>query len=167
VVNLQATTTVQQYNIAIRFHGSLDRLQTSYTSDPSLPPADIIHLLAFGKTEEAANAAPSQSATLGAESLIASQVTSQITDRVQKIAGISQLSVDPQLSNNGNQQPGARITVQQRVTSKLFVTFTTDVTTTQNTDVQMQYQLNRKWSVSGVRDWNRGFGIDGRYHKDF
>jgi len=167
VVNLQATTTVQQYHIAIRFHGSLDRLQTSYTSDPSLPPADIIHLLAFGKTEEAANAAPSQSATLGAESLIASQVTSQITDRVQKIAGISQLSVDPQLSNNGNQQPGARITVQQRVTSKLFVTFTTDVTTTQNTDVQMQYQLNRKWSVSGVRDWNRGFGIDGRYHKDF
>jgi translocation and assembly module TamB len=167
VVNLQATTTVQQYNIAIRLHGPLDRLQTSYSSDPSLPPADIIHLLTFGKTEEAANAAPSQSATLGAESLIASQVTSQITNRVQKIAGISQLSVDPQLSNNGNQQPGARITVQQRVTSKLFVTFTTDVTTTQNTAVQMQYQLNRKWSVSGVRDWNTGFGIDGRYHKDF
>jgi hypothetical protein len=75
--------------------------------------------------------------------------------------------VDPQLSNNGNQQPGARITVQQRVTSKLFVTFTTDVTTTQNTTVQMQYQLNRKWSVSGARDWNGGFGIDGRYHKGF
>jgi translocation and assembly module TamB len=36
VVNLQASTTVQQYNIAIRFHGPLDRLQTSYTSDPSL-----------------------------------------------------------------------------------------------------------------------------------
>jgi len=167
VINLQATTTVQQYNIALRFHGPMDRLQTSYTSDPSLPPADIIHLLAFGQTEEAANAAPSQSAALGAESLVASQVTGQITNRVQKVAGISQLSVDPQLSNNGVQQPGARVTVQQRVTSRVFVTFTTDVTTTQNTTVQTQYQLNPKWSVSGARDWNGGFSIDGRYHKDF
>ena len=167
IINLQATTTVQQYNIGLRFHGPLDRLKTNYTSDPALPPADIIHLLAFGTTEEAANAAPSTSPMLGAESLVASQVTGQITNRVQKVAGISQLSVDPQLSNNGNQQPGARITVQQRVTSKLFVTFTTDVTTTQDTAVQMQYQINRKWSVSGVRDWSRGFGIDGRYHKDF
>jgi len=167
VINLQATTTVQQYNIALRFHGPLDRLQTNYTSDPALPPADIIHLLAFGTTEEAANAAPSTSPMLGAESLIASQVTSQITNRVQKVAGISQLSIDPQLSNNGVQQPGARVTVQERVTGKLFVTFTTDVATTQNTAVQMQYQINRKWSISGVRDWSRGLGIDGRYHKDF
>ena len=167
VVNLQVKTTIQQYNIAMRFRGPLDRLRTDYTSDPALPPADIIHLLAFGSTEEASNAAPSQSATLGAESLVASQVTGQVTSRITKVAGISQLSVDPQLGNNGTEPPGARITVQQRATSKLYVTFSTDVTTTQNTEVQMQYQLNRKWSLSGVRDQNGGFGLDGRYHKDF
>ena len=167
VVNLQVNTTIQQYNIAMRFRGPLDRLRTNYTSDPSLPPADIIHLLAFGSTEEASNAAPAQSTTLGAESLVASQVTGQVTSRITKVAGISQLSVDPQLGNNGNQQPGARLTVQQRVTSKLFVTFSTDVTTTQNTAVQMQYQVNRKWSLSGVRDQGGGFGLDARYHKEF
>ena len=57
--------------------------------------------------------------------------------------------------------------MRQRVTSKLFVTFSTDVTTTEYSAVQLQYQLNRKWSVSGVRDQNGGFGLDGRYHKDF
>jgi translocation and assembly module TamB len=167
VVNLQAKTTIQQYNISMRFRGPLDRLRTNYTSDPALPPADIIHLLAFGSTEEASNAAPAQSTTLGAESLVASQVTGQVTSRITKVAGISQLSVDPQLGNNGNQQPGARLTVQQRVTGKLFVTFSTDVTTTQNTAVQMQYQVNRKWSFSGVRDQSGGFGLDARYHKEF
>ncbi len=167
VVNLQVKTTIQQYNIAMRFRGPLDRLRTDYTSDPSLPPADIIHLLAFGSTEEASNAAPSQSTTLGAESLVASQVTGQVTSRITKVAGISQLSVDPQLGNNGTQPPGARITVQQRATSKLYVTFSTDVTTTQNTEVQMQYRMNRKWSLSGVRDQNGGFGLDARYHKEF
>ncbi len=168
VVNLQVNSTIQQYNIAMHFRGPFDRLQTNYTSDPALSQADIIHLIAFGSTEEAANAAPSQSTTLGAESLIASQVSSQITGRLQKALGVSQISLDPQLgATTANQQQGARLTVRQRVTSKLFVTFSTDVTTTEYSAIQMQYQLNRKWSVSGVRDQNGGFGLDGRYHKDF
>jgi len=168
VVNLQVNTTIQQYNIAMRFNGPFDRLQTNYTSDPALSQADIIHLIAFGNTEQAANAAPAQSSTLGAESLVASQVSSQVTSRLQKALGVSQISLDPQLgATTANQQQGARLTVRQRVTSKLYVTFSTDVTTTEYSAVQLQYQLNRKWSVSGVRDQNGGFGLDGRYHKDF
>ena len=97
IVNLQATTSIQQYNITMRFRGPIDRLQTNYTSDPALPPADIIHLIAFGNTEEAANAAPSQSTTQSAESLVASQVSGQITSRLQKALGVSQISLDPQL----------------------------------------------------------------------
>ena len=105
---------------------------------------------------------------MGAESLVASQVSSQVTSRLEKALGVSQISVDPQLgATTGNQQQGARVTVKQRVTSKLFVTFSTDVTATQNSAIQLQYQFNRKWSVSGVRDENGGFGLDGRYHKDF
>ena len=143
-------------------------MQTNYTSDPALPPADIIHLIAFGNTEEAANAAPSQSTTQSAESLVASQVSSQVTSRLQKALGVSQISLDPQLgATTGNQQQGARLTVRQRVSGKMYVTFSTDVTTTQFSAVQLQYELNRKWSVSGVRDQNGGFGVDGRYHKDF
>src|SRR6516165_3125365 len=53
VLNLQVNTTIQQYNIAMRFQGPLDRLHTNYTSDPALPPADIINLIAFGNTQEA------------------------------------------------------------------------------------------------------------------
>ncbi|HUI85199.1 MAG TPA: translocation/assembly module TamB domain-containing protein [Candidatus Binatia bacterium] len=168
VVNLQVNTTIQQYNIAMHFRGPVERLQTNYTSDPALPQADIIHLIAFGNTEEAANAAPAQSTTMGAESLVASQVSSQVTSRLQKALGVSQISLDPQLgATTGNQQQGARLTVRQRVSGKLFVTFSTDVTTTQYSAIQLQYQMNRKWSVSGVRDQNGGFGLDGRYHKDF
>lgn len=166
VLNLQVNTTIQQYNIAMRFQGPLDRLHTNYTSDPSLPPADIINLIAFGKTQEA-QAAQAQPGNLGAESVLASGVTSQVTGRLEKAAGISHLSVDPVLAQNGNEDPGARVTIQQRVTSKLYVTFSTDVTQTQTQEVLVQYRVNRKWSISGDRDQNGGFGVDGRYHKDF
>ena len=64
VVNLTVTTSIQQYNISLRFEGPVDQLRTQYSSDPSLPSADIIHLLAFGQTTEAsaANATPANQA---------------------------------------------------------------------------------------------------------
>ena len=164
-VNVSVTTTIQQYNIGMRFEGPLDRLRTSYSSDPALPPADIINLIAFGQTKEA-QAQAGTSNTQTAEQSIASAVSGQVTSRLQKIAGISQISVDPTLGNN---QPnaGATITVQQRVTSKIFVTFSTDVTSTQRQVIQFQYQATPRVSLSGTRDQNGGFGFDTRITKEW
>ncbi len=166
VVNLQARTTIDQYNIGINIQGPVEHLQTSFNSDPSLPPVDIINLIARGQTTEQQAAQPNQSLTNGAQSLLAQQVGSQISSRVAKFAGLSHVSIDPALGNN-SQDPGARIAIQQRVTSNLYVTFATDVTATQRQAIQLEYQLNRKWSVSSIRDQNGGYGVDAHYHKDF
>ncbi|HEX5434980.1 MAG TPA: translocation/assembly module TamB domain-containing protein, partial [Candidatus Angelobacter sp.] len=166
VVNIRAQTKIDQYNIALNVQGPIERLHTEYTSDPALPPVDIINLIATGKTTEAAKANPSPGLTSGAESLIAQGVSSIATSRVAKLAGISHLSVDPAVGGNG-ENPGARIAIQQRVTSNLFITFATDVTSTQREAIEAQYQFNRKWSMSGVRDQNGGFGVDLHYKKEF
>ena len=167
IVNLRVTTTVDQYNITMNFQGPADRLHTTYTSDPALPPADIINLLAFGKTTEASAANPAPG-TLGAQSVVASQVTSQISGRIEKIAGISHLSIDPGVGGNQTgQNNGPRIAVQQRVTGNLFVTFATDVTSTQNQTVQVEYRMSPRTSINAVRDQNGGFGFDVRKHKTF
>jgi translocation and assembly module TamB len=164
-VNVSITTTIQQYNIGMRFEGPLERLRTSYSSDPALPPADIINLIAFGKTQEAANATATPT-NLTAEQSIASAVSGQVTNRVEKIAGISHLSVDPTLGNN-QQNAGATVTVQQRVTSKIFVTFSTDVTATDRQVIQLEYQITPKVSLSGTRDQNGGFGFDTRITREW
>jgi translocation and assembly module TamB len=165
VVNISADTRIQQYSLHLHFQGQASNLRTSYTSDPALPPADIINLLAFGTTTEASAANPSPG-NLGAENLIASAVSSQITDRVQKIAGISQLSVDPVL-RGGQQGGGARITVQQRVTANLFVTISTDVTSTQRDVIEIQYQISPRVSVSAVRDQNGGVGLNTSFKRSW
>ena len=167
VVNVRVDTTIQQYNIHMNFHGPVDQLRTSYTSDPSLPPPDIINLIAFGQTTEASAANPSPPGALGAESLIASQVSSQVTSRISRIAGISQLSIDPVLGGTGVGQgnPGARITIQQRVTGSIFVTFSSDVTSTQQQTVQLQYRYSPRVSFTTTRDQNGGFGFETRIRK--
>jgi translocation and assembly module TamB len=162
VVNLDLSTTIQQYNIGLRFRGPADQLQTQYTSDPALPQADIIHLLAFGSTTEA-SAQSSANTTTGqaAQSLIASQVSSQVTSRVAKVAGISQLSINPVIANGTSQgPPGANITIQQRITGNLFVTFSSNVASTQGQTIQGQYQVTPRFAVSATRDPNGGFAFD-------
>lgn len=161
VVNLTLTTNIQQYKIDLRFNGPVEQMRTEYSSDPALPSADIINLLAFGQTTEANAANPTTPASQAAESLVASQVSSQVTSRLSKVAGISQLSINPVLAGNSNQgPPGANITIQQRVTGNLFVTFSTNVASTQSQIIQGQYQLSPRVALSATRDQNGGFAVD-------
>ncbi|HVG90127.1 MAG TPA: translocation/assembly module TamB domain-containing protein, partial [Alphaproteobacteria bacterium] len=169
VVNIRVKTRIDEYDINLALNGPVERLQTTYTSDPALPPVDIINLIATGKTVEskAANPSPSPTSAMGAQSLLASGISSQVSGKIAKLAGVSQLQIDPGLGSDNGPNTGARIAIQQRVTSNLLVTFATDVTSTQRQAIQIEYKFNPKWSVSGTRDQNGGFGVDGRYRKDF
>ena len=159
-VNLALTTTVQQYNINVRFTGPMDQMRGVYTSNPSLPQADIISLLAFGQATEVTgnNQTPGNQA---AESLIASAVSSRVTSRISKIAGISQLSISPVLTGGTVQgPPGAVITVRQQITGNLFITFSTNVASTQDEIVQGEYKLSPKVALSVTRDPYGGLGAE-------
>ena len=166
ILNLYVATTVQQYNITLNFVGPIDRLRTNYTSDPSLAPADIINLIAFGKTAAQSASVASTPTSVGAESVLAQGVSGQVSGRIEKLAGISQLSIDPLAGTNPN-DPGSQISVQQRVSGNLLLTFSTDVTSTQNQAVQLQYEVKRDVSLSVLRDQNGGYAIDVRVRKVF
>jgi translocation and assembly module TamB len=166
VLNIYMTTNIEQYNVTLNLTGPADRLRINYTSDPALASADIIHLLAFGNTTAEAASAPSQSAAMGAESVLAQGVSGQVTGKLENLTGISQLTIDP-LATNSQGDPGAQIAVQERVTGSLLLTFSTNVTSTQSQTVQLRYDLNKRVSVTVLRDQNGGYGIDLRLHRVF
>ena len=170
VLNVGVETDIQQYHINMRFTGPATQIQTQYNSNPALPQADILNLLAFGQTSGAAagqtaSNEPTTPVTQQAASMVASQVASQITSRISKVAGISQLSINPVLGNAANQGAGANITIQQRVTGNLFVTFSTNTATTQSNVIQGEYHFTPKVSLSATRDPNGGFAVDTRIKK--
>ena len=161
VLNVSVSTVVEQYNLTLTMRGPLDKLTTAYVSEPPLPTADVINLIARGKTTEE-QAASSQST----DSMIASQVAGQLSSSVQKLAGISSLQIDPTLGGN-NQNPSARIAIQQRVTRSLLFSFSTDVSQAGSEIVQGEYRINKRWSVSATRDQLGGVSVDGKYHTKF
>jgi translocation and assembly module TamB len=160
VLNVSVGTTVEQYNLTLNLRGPFEKLTTSYASDPPLATADIINLLAIGKTTQ--EAAASQST----DSMIASQAASQVSGNVQKLAGLSSLQIDPLIGGN-NQNPSARIAVQQRVTRNFLFTFSTDVSQPGSEVVQGDYRINKRWSVSAARQEAGGVSVEGRFHTSF
>lgn len=163
IINAQIKTKIDQYDITLNLQGPMDRMTTTYTSEPPLPAADITNLLAFGHTGETATS--NTLGNLGAQSIL-TQGLGAVSNRVEKFAGLSYFSIDPTLGGS-DQNAGARVVIQERVTSNLVVTYSTDVTSTQRQAIQLEYRFNPRWSVSGVRDQNGGFGATANFHKDF
>jgi translocation and assembly module TamB len=161
-LNIAVETRVRQYNVRMFLIGPLDDLRTTISSEPPLPSADTINLLVFGTTNQPITT--ESTGNLGAVSILATGVTDTVTNRLQKIAGISQLSIDPVLDNNEHAS-AVGVTVQQRVTANLFVTATSDPTSTERQVIEVEYQATPKISVIGVFNQNGGFAADVRIRK--
>jgi translocation and assembly module TamB len=161
VVNVAVTTTIEQYNLTVTLKGPPENLRTTYVSDPPLATADVINLIARGQTTE-----ESAGTSTSPDSILAGQVASQFSGGIQKLAGISSLQIDPLIGGN-NQNPSARIALQQHVTKDFLFTFSTDVTQPGSEVVQGDYEINRRWSVSVSRDQLGGVSVYGRYRTKF
>jgi translocation and assembly module TamB len=174
VVNVEATTTIQQYEITLNFNGPASKLTLAYRSDPPLPGNDIITLLALGQTSSEATTrtgGTTQSSTSGATAILSEAISSQLGGRLERLFGITRFRVDPGLAGVGStgseQNAAARITVEQQIARNLTITYVSNVSSTQEQVIQVEYNVNRNVSIVALRDQNGTFGIDVKIKKRF
>ena len=174
VLNVEASTTIQQYEITLNFEGPASKLTLAYRSDPPLPGNDIITLLALGQTTSEATArsgGTSQSGTAGASAILSEAISSQLGGRLERLFGITRFRVDPGLAGIGStgaeQNAAARVTVEQRIARNLTITYVSNVSSTQQQVIQVEYNVDKNISIVGLRDQNGTFGIDIKIKKRF
>ncbi len=174
ILNVEATTTIQQYEITLNFNGPASKLTLAYRSDPPLPTNDIVTLLALGQTTaEAAtrSGGTSQSGTTGASAILSEAISSQVGGRLERLFGITRFRVDPGLAEVGStgseQNAAARVTVEQQIARNLTITYVSNVSSTQQQVIQVEYNVDRNVSIVGLRDQNGTFGIDIKIKKRF
>ena len=164
VLNVEATTTIRQYEVTLDFTGPASRLTLAYRSDPPLPSSDIIELLALGQTtgESTARTATGQNAGLGASALLSEAISSQLGGRIERLFGISHFQVGPSVTGLASTQQNsiASVTIEQQIRHNLVVTYITNVNSTQYQIIQLEYTINREFSVVALRDENGTFGLD-------
>jgi translocation and assembly module TamB len=90
---------------------------------------------------------------------------------VERLFGITRFRVDPGLATVGStgleQNAAARITVEQQVTPNLTITYVSNVSSTQQQVIQVEYNVDRNLSIVGLRDQNGTIGIDIKIKKRF
>ncbi len=154
-INLEASARVQNYDIIISLHGPPSKLDISYRSEPPLTQADVLALLALGRTNEQATqygeVQQQAGANLTSEALLGGALNAAVSSRVQKLFGVGSVRVDPNFVGTLGEST-ARITVEEQVGTKVTLTFATNVNTTAQQLIQAQYDLTRNVSVIAVRD---------------
>jgi len=162
VLDVEATTRVRDYDITIGLHGTLERLNTTYRSDPPLSSDDIVALLAFGRTqqESAMNTTPQSGFAESASGAILGQAINQtVSNRVSKIFGVSSIRINPSLGGPDN-NPNARITVEQQVSNNVTLTYITNLTRSAQQVIQFEYNINSEYTVEAIRDENGVVSFD-------
>jgi translocation and assembly module TamB len=163
IIDLQATTRVRDYDITVQFRGDAsvpNGLKVTWQSEPQLPEADVIALLALGRTQEESAAAAANGSSFGfggdASNLLINQaLNSTVNSRLQKLFGASRVKVDPQgLASETNVVRGPQVTVEQQVASNLTLTYSTNVSVSNQQIIQVEYNITRTMSIVGLRDQN-------------
>ena len=170
LLDLQAATQVRDYDITLNLNGSPDKLKVTYRSEPPLPEADIITLLALGQTteESAQMQQTSQNAfTQEASSAIISEaLNATVSNRVQRLFGVSRIKINPEgTSTETNPARGPQVTIEQQVGNNLTLTYSTSVAQASQQIIQVEYDISRNISIIGLRDQNGVVSFDLRIRR--
>lgn len=168
VADLQLATRVRDYDITVNLSGDVSKpnsLKATWRSEPPLPEADVIALLALGRTREESAAQQSGGAAgFGGDAsslLIGEALNTAVGSRVQRLFGVSRIKIDPQgLISTTNVVRGPQVTIEQQVASNVTITYSTNVSVASQQIIQVEYNVTRNISVVALRDQNGVVSFD-------
>ncbi len=162
-IDLNATARVEDYDITLGLHGTPDKLGITYRSDPPLPEADVVALLALGRTQsEQGLYTQQQQQSVGpspsTDVLLGGALNATVSSRVQKLFGAGSVKVDPNyLGALGNST--TRITVDEQLGKNVTLTYATNVDTSAQQLLQAEIAVNRHVSLLVARDESGVFSM--------
>jgi translocation and assembly module TamB len=161
-IDLNATAHVEDYDITLGLRGTPDKLSVTYHSDPPLPEADVVALLALGRTESQQRIYTQQQVQSmtnpTTDALLGGALNATVSSRVQKLFGAGSVKVDPNyIGALGNTT--SRIIVEEQLGRNVTLTYATDVDTTGQQLIQAEVAINRHVSLLVARDESGVFSM--------
>jgi translocation and assembly module TamB len=170
LIDIDATTRVEEYDVTIGLHGNLSQLTPTFRSEPPLAQADVISLLALGRTQQEQALISQQEQSVGSDSttnaLLGGALNAAVGSRVQKLFGGGSVKIDPTYVGSIGSS-SARITVQQNISKNIQVTYATNVNATAQQLIQAQVDISQSVSVLAVRDEAGVFSMVLKVHKRY
>jgi len=171
ILDVVATTRVNQYDVRLLLSGPLSRPVAAFSSDPPLPDLEILGLLTTGAPLEAPvltdvrPTSESGGGTVAAEALLYGQAANIVGARVGKLFGFDRIRVEP--LTTGDSVSTARVTVGKRLSSKLFVTYSFDPSSTAQDIIQVEWQVSDGVQLVLTQNGDESYSVDARWETRF
>jgi translocation and assembly module TamB len=178
VFDVQAETRAraagQTFQVGIRLSGTFDRITPTLTSDPWLPDEEIVSLLLggtpdLGRLEQRQLGSPQQAQERmlqnAAVVLLSSPISSRLGSAFTDALPLTSLQITPTLGGSDSLQqlsPSARITVGQRISNNVFLTYSVALNDAQSELILVEYDQSDRLSWVLSRNGDRTFALDFR-----
>ncbi len=156
-LDLAARGWIDTTQVTVRMTGTMDRLVPVVTSDPPLPEAQLLSMMAFGRSGEGLGGT---NLGLGvASSLLARQLNTELERRARELLPIDQVRVDPFAeASTGN--PTARVTVVKQLGASWSLMLQTNLSTNREEVVVLRWFLGQGLFLEATRDLDGSVGLD-------
>ena len=172
VIDLVATTEIQQFNITLNIGGTLNQPDINFSSDSNLADLEILGLIATGARPDldTVPARPDQdaAASRAAQDFLVGQAASAISKRVGQLFPFDRFQVFvPENQGSGQTSTGLGVTVGRRLSRDVFVTYTYDPASNQQYIVQVEWQVRKNVTMVLTREGDDSFAIDAQWQRRF
>jgi len=162
VIDLTADATTREYEITMSLSGPIDKVNATFASDPPLADLEILSLLATG----GAAGSTDGSSGFDAGSFLYGQAASLIADRANNLFGFDKLRIDP-LTGESGRLSAARVTVGKQLSRDFFATYSYDPSATEEQILQLEWQVDRDFSLVFTQNGDGTYAVDAQWEKHF
>jgi translocation and assembly module TamB len=160
----------QTYRVTLRMAGTTDRMQPEFTSDPPLPPMDILTLLfsdsaPSGDIELASLRQPNQREQEILQARATRALTGALSEEVGRVVqqtfGVDTFQITPLLtdpyqeSSSLSVNPSARVTIGKRISDRVYLTYARSLSSSIRDEIiLLEYDQNDSlgWVLSQNED---------------
>ena len=171
LLDVVAATRVQEYDVRLQLSGPLSRPMTTFSSDPPLPDLEILALLTTGAPIESAIVTDVRAGTddaaagVAAEALLYGQAASLVGARVGRLFGFDRIRVEPLTARDSVST--ARVTVGKQLSSRIFVTYSYDPSSTAEDIIQIEWRMSDRLQLVLTQNGDESYAVDARWEKRF
>lgn len=168
VLDVSAVTELREYDLRLGLSGSLDRLEVDVASDPPLADLEALSLLTGGRPalDSGIQRRAVDQRGVGVEGFLAGEAASVVTERVNRLFGLDRLRVDPLTSTSGDLS-SVRVTVGERLSRDLSVTYSYDPSTTEEQILELEWSVSRRLVLVLTQNGDESYAMDLRWEKAF
>ena len=185
-IDVEAETRVrvpgQTYQVTVRAVGTLDRLSTEMTSDPPLSEIEVLSLLLGDVAPDPLNVErrlynaeitpQEQLLRERAARALTGAISSEVGRVVEQTFGVDTFQLTPSVGDLYQQssrfEPGARLTIGKRLSSRVYLTYSRSLSsTTRDQIILLEYDQTDRLSWILSRNEDRTYALDVRVRHVF